>query len=312
MAEAAQKALGSLKGLVWGSSTAAPEAKPAGKEVAVPKVETCEAGFPWTTTGLLSVAASLGFFLGMEESKRRRGRSIIGSLAGYWRPDVSGITGPVVLHVYDHCPFCIRVELALAWLGIPYERKIYGYGDIEGPVKLHGKKALPVLEWPAKTYTPESLDIVDLLDSQTAHRSIAPTTQREDIQNWLKRLTPIRRLLSRPRIIQMPIPDWEKKSDVEYARQKYEKQDFDYISAEAQTSELLKKVNPMMEEFAVNILYDEHSVNEFGFGLDDILVLPDLRTMTCVKGIKWPPKLKNYIKNSFCSTIAQPYFDCAI
>merc|ERR1711879_220087 len=206
----------------------------------------------------------------------------------------------------------IRVELALAWLGIPYERKVYGYGDMEGPKKLTGKKILPVLEWPAEKYTPESLDIVHLLDSQTPHRSIAPATQREDIRDWLTRLDPIRRLLSRPRIIKMPIPDWEKEKDVAYARAKYEKQGFNYLAAESKTPELLKQINPMLEEFSERILYDEYSVNEFGFGLDDILVLPDIRTMTCVKGIVWPSKLKNYIKNSFCATRAQPYFDVAL
>ena len=35
----------------------------------------------------------------------------------------------LVLHLYDHCPFCIRVELVLGWKGIAYERKVYGYGS---------------------------------------------------------------------------------------------------------------------------------------------------------------------------------------
>ena len=70
----------------------------------------------------------------------------------------------LVLHLYDHCPFCIRVELVLGWKNIPYERKLYGYGDIEGPTKIIGKKMLPVLEYHdetgAKKYMGESLDII--------------------------------------------------------------------------------------------------------------------------------------------------------
>ena len=37
----------------------------------------------------------------------------------------------LVLSVYDHCPYCIRVELVLGWLGLNYERVVYGYGDMQ-------------------------------------------------------------------------------------------------------------------------------------------------------------------------------------
>ena len=82
----------------------------------------------------------------------------------------------LTLHVYDHCPFCIRVDLFLGWQGVPYTRALYGYGDMEGPTALTGKKQLPVLEYtpaaaaagtaagpPPPVRLPESLDIIDHL-----------------------------------------------------------------------------------------------------------------------------------------------------
>ena len=65
-----------------------------------------------------------------------------------------------VLHVYDHCPFCNRVEWLMQRHGLPYRREVYGYGAGarpeqcdghgygEGPLHLTGKKMLPVLEGP--------------------------------------------------------------------------------------------------------------------------------------------------------------------
>ena len=38
---------------------------------------------------------------------------------------VRGITG-ARLHMYDHCPYCVRVQLALAHCAVPYERVLYG------------------------------------------------------------------------------------------------------------------------------------------------------------------------------------------
>lgn len=48
-------------------------------------------------------------------------------------------------HIYDHCPYCTRVELVLGWHGLPYERVVYGYADVQGPTALTGKKLLPVI-----------------------------------------------------------------------------------------------------------------------------------------------------------------------
>ena len=78
-----------------------------------------------------------------------------------------------VLHLYDHCPFCNRVELVLGWAGIKYERKVYGYGDMDGPKAIHPlqKKELPVLELsgePTLCVMPESGDIIEWAQSNTA------------------------------------------------------------------------------------------------------------------------------------------------
>jgi hypothetical protein len=65
-----------------------------------------------------------------------------------------------VLHVYDHCPFCNRVEWLMQRHGLAYRRVLYGYGAGarpdkcdghgygEGPLHLTGQKMLPVLEGP--------------------------------------------------------------------------------------------------------------------------------------------------------------------
>jgi len=64
---------------------------------------------------------------------------------------------PMQLHIYDHCPFCMRARFVLGWLQVPHTSMVYGYGAGadpakcdgrgygEGPLGLVGKKALPVL-----------------------------------------------------------------------------------------------------------------------------------------------------------------------
>ncbi len=76
----------------------------------------------------------------------------------------------LVLYHYVHCPYCVRVRMALGFLKIPYESRVVPYDDQETPVSLIGVKMLPVLaidDTPLK----ESLDIIRKLDQQNMLKS---------------------------------------------------------------------------------------------------------------------------------------------
>jgi len=260
-----------------------------------------------TKTALLGGVAAGGYYLGKESTKPR---GVLSKILN--RPRVNkALFDECILHCYDHCPYCIRVELALTFLGVPYTREVYGYGDFEGPKKLTGKKQLPVLEHLGHK-TPESLDIIDILDANTPHRSIPPKTNRSDLDEWLRDSKGTRTNLTRPRVFKVPVKDWANIEDTRYATQKYEKLGFNYSQAKARTADLIVEMNEWLEKFSDKLLYDTQSVNEFGFGMDDILVIPHLRTLTCVKGLKWPDKLRKYLENSFEDVKAELYFKHAI
>merc|ERR1719397_895558 len=72
-------------------------------------------------TVLLGGIVAASFFMFMYRTKLK---TVISKILG---------SSEYILHVYDHCPYCVRVELALAFLGVPYTRVLYGYGDTEGP-----------------------------------------------------------------------------------------------------------------------------------------------------------------------------------
>ena len=41
------------------------------------------------------------------------------------------------------------------------------------------------------------------------------------------------------------------------------------------------------------------SLNRWGLSMDDLLLLPDLRTLTAVPGIEWPPRVRQYVDVAF-------------
>lgn len=232
----------------------------------------------------------------------------------------------LTLHVYDHCPFCLRAELALGWLGAPYRREVYGYGQgadpeqcggtgygpEEGPRKLTGKKILPVLEGegvPAPAGMRGLLESLEICSyaavSKRGGGSLAPATGRGDLGRWLEKHKPVYDQLVRPRLIQMPVKDWRDPQDIAYSRWKYiTTQGFDYAAAEAATPRLLEEMAGLLEELTPLLRGTTADgvpcLNAWGLSMDDILVLPNLRNLTCVAGLRWPAAVDAYVERA-CS-----------
>jgi glutaredoxin 2 len=71
---------------------------------------------------------------------------------------------------YVHCPYCIRVRLALGLLGLAWTSVVIPYDDEVTPVKLCGKKMLPILVVDGRPMN-ESLDIIRFLDREDRLRT---------------------------------------------------------------------------------------------------------------------------------------------
>ncbi len=72
------------------------------------------------------------------------------------------MTKPILYH-YVHCPFCIRVRMALGLFNLDYESRVLQYDDEETPKRLTGIKMLPAFNDGVTTIN-ESLDIIKLID----------------------------------------------------------------------------------------------------------------------------------------------------
>lgn len=49
-----------------------------------------------------------------------------------------------IVYVYDHCPFCVRVRLALGIKNVKHNINFMANDDIPTPTKLVGKKIAPI------------------------------------------------------------------------------------------------------------------------------------------------------------------------
>ena len=87
------------------------------------------------------------------------------------------------LHVYDHCPFCVRARMIFGLKKIPFKLNFLMNDDVVTPTKMTGKKVLPILELEGAAMS-ESLDIVAKIDAIGAP-ILAKAAERKDIDQWL-------------------------------------------------------------------------------------------------------------------------------
>lgn len=122
-----------------------------------------------------------------------------------------------VLYHYVHCPYCVRVRMASGFLKIPYQSQVVRYDDEELPVKLCGKKMLPIMQFADGVSTNESLDIIKKLDDSNklgfSHLQSLGVEKVEELLNKIG--SPVHNLC-------MPYWVWTSEFDAE-SRQYFEK-----------------------------------------------------------------------------------------
>lgn len=72
------------------------------------------------------------------------------------------------LHIYEHCPFCVRALMIFGLKKLPVAVSVIMEGDAETPTRMVGRKVVPILEKEDGTYMPESMDIVRYVDGLAA------------------------------------------------------------------------------------------------------------------------------------------------
>lgn len=230
-----------------------------------------------------------------------------------------------IVYVYDHCPFCVRVRLALGVKNVKHNVHFFQNDDIPSPTKLIGKKIAPIFAIPADDFIMgESLDIIAKIDEDERFGTpgqILPATARKDLKAWQKSVQVLLRTLQRPRYVATGLLPEFQQIDGRHAFIKnhqlppYEKpewkgdrtdenpgMDMDEklkLYAEAMAKDpapLLEDLNAKLIELD-DMVFSEHHCSEGGLSMDDIDLWSRLRSVSIIKGVKWPSKLRAYMDN---------------
>lgn len=197
------------------------------------------------------------------------------------------------LYVYDHCPFCVRPRMIFGLKNLAVDLVTLLNDDEDTPIGLVGKKVVPILAKDDGSAMPESLDIVKYIDENYGEKLLSEEI-RPEINEWIKQVGSYYYRLLHPRVIQLGLAEYATQSAVDYFVKKKTESIGDFSQNLAKSAEYLAK---LMQDLTIleSLIVSKESANG-RLSLEDILLFPMLRNLTCVKDLSFPPKVKAYVE----------------
>lgn len=168
---------------------------------------------------------------------------------------------------------------------IPMDTVFLQNDDETTPVRMIGKKMLPILETAENKFIGESLDIVTYIDERYGI-PVMTLPDESNIEAWMEHAGKVIYKLSIPRWAYSSYPEFERGSARRYFIEKKEAVFGSFTSLLENTPELLKEINTRLIELepllANNISHKDQ------WSMTDIKLYPLLRSLSIVKGVVWP------------------------
>jgi len=198
---------------------------------------------------------------------------------------------PVVLYHYVHCPFCVRVRLALGFLKVPFESIVLPYDDEKTPKELTGKKMLPIAVIDKKVIN-ESLDIIKAIDPGNLLQSPAV----ENSPHFSEFEEMLNKLGSDIHSLAMPVWIWTpefSESSRKYFQTKKEEKRGPFRELYFNKENYIRNLRPSLEKIAKDLkpFYRSESLS-----LYDIMLAAHLWGLYVVPEFQFPPEVHTYLQ----------------
>ncbi|AIW15562.1 glutaredoxin 2 [Vibrio tubiashii] len=204
------------------------------------------------------------------------------------------------LHVFDSCPFCVRVKTVVGLKNIDCEISPMTLGQL--PESLAGKLerlTVPVLEqWKhdgEQTVMVESLDIIRYLDQQDEPMFTSYEVS-EALSNLLKRLYPVSAQLLYPRMPRLNLPELSTPGALSmFVESRKDALNQSIEQALQKTEEYLPELKRLLEELELLLDIDALVSGERKLNIDDIAAFSELRNYTMVAELEMSERMKSFV-----------------
>ena len=206
------------------------------------------------------------------------------------------------LYMFEHCSLCFRVRMAAALKRMHLQEACVLDDDTETMVGLVGKRQIPILVKDGGEPMLESMDMVKFIDSIGAPVFSGP--ERSDIVAWAEQVVPKTTPLTWPRYPLLPLPEFATVAALDHYNLRKRKVMGDFVELRANTRRFINDLMPDLD-LLDRLIESPHAINGT-LSMDDVRVLPLLRSMAVVKGLRLPPKVGEYFETMMARLGYQP------
>jgi glutaredoxin 2 len=196
------------------------------------------------------------------------------------------------LYLFEHCSICFRVRMAAALKRIHLQETVVLEDDSETMIGLVGKRVIPILVKDDGNPMLESMDMVAHIDSMGGAVLTGP--QRAEITAWADGVVGKTVPLTMPRYPLLGLPEFSTVAALDHYIVRKRKKLGDFVELRAKTREQIDALMPELE--TLDRLVESPTAVNGKLSLDDIRVLPLLRSAAVVKGLRFPQKVRNYFE----------------
>jgi glutaredoxin 2 len=164
--------------------------------------------------------------------------------------------------------------------------------DSETMIELVGKRVIPILLKDDGRPMLESMDMVRYIDALGEPVLTGP--ERPEIGAWADRVLPKLSPLTWPRYPLLGLPEFATVAALDHYNLRKRKAIGDFVELRAHTRQYISALMPDLQE--LDQLIESPVAINGKLSLDDVRVLPLLRSAAVVKGLRFPSKVRDYFE----------------
>jgi glutaredoxin 2 len=208
----------------------------------------------------------------------------------------------VKLYMFEHCYLCFRVRMTAALARRPLEEVVVLEDDTDTMVALAGRRVVPILIRDDGRPMLESMDIVRYIDR--LGEPVLTGLERPEIGLWAEQIAPKAAPLTQSRYPLLGLPEFSSAAACAHYRVRKRSTLGDLDALLADTKRYIGALMPDLQQ-ADRMVESPRAING-ALSLDDVRVLPLLRSLAVVKELRFPERLRSYFESMMALIGARP------
>jgi glutaredoxin 2 len=206
------------------------------------------------------------------------------------------------LYMFEHCSLCFRVRMIAALKRLHLQETVVLDDDSGTMIGLVGRRVVPILVKDDGQPMLESMDMVGHIEG--IGEPVLTGPQRGEASAWADRVIAKTAPLTQPRYPLLGLPEFGTIAALDHYHLRKRKTLGDLVELRANTRRYIDDLMPDLE--ALDRLIETPLAINGTLSLDDIRVLPLLRSAAVVKGLRFPQKVRDYFESMMSSIGFQP------